>query len=321
MTGADAALLAALPHLGLSFGPIWFPLACLAFVRIFFYFAWLSIRRNLTDWLRWSTIIAPNLFLSGLALYAFAIEPFQPGITRLEIATHNPPVQPLHILHLSDLHIERITPREREILFQVAEMQPDLIVLTGDFLSTSNLNDPLSWQETRWFLNHLHAPFGVYAVNGNIDSPLTMRVLFEGLPIRVLDDEVEALQLPDRMLYLIGVSHQGLERDRTALKTLSGNIPPGATRVLLYHTPDLIETAAAEGIHLYLAGHTHGGQIRLPFYGAVLTLSVYGKQYEKGHYTVGATHLYVSRGIGMEGWIAPRVRFLCPPEMVEITLH
>jgi predicted MPP superfamily phosphohydrolase len=90
--------------------------------------------------------------------------------------------------------------------------------------------------------------------------------------------------------------------------------------LLLYHTPDLIETADREEIDLYLAGHTHGGQVRLPFFGAIVTMSAYGKQYEMGLYQLNPTTLYVSRGVGMEGMGLPRVRFLCPPEIVLIEL-
>ena len=93
------------------------------------------------------------------------------------------------------------------------------------------------------------------------------------------------------------------------------NVPGDAFSVFLYHFPGLIEDVGDLNIDLYLAGHTHGGQIRLPFYGALVTLSRYGKKYEAGEYAVGDTILYVNRGIGMEGGLAPRVRFLCRPEI------
>jgi hypothetical protein len=96
--------------------------------------------------------------------------------------------------------------------------------------------------------------------------------------------------------------------------------PADAYTLLLYHTPDLIETASASSVDLYLAGHTHGGQIRLPFHGAVFTFSEYGKKYEMGEYIVGPTTLYVTRGLGMEGFNMPRARFLCPPEIVLVEL-
>jgi predicted MPP superfamily phosphohydrolase len=98
-------------------------------------------------------------------------------------------------------------------------------------------------------------------------------------------------------------------------------VPADGYSLLLYHSPDLAEAAAEAGVDLYLAGHTHGGQVRLPFYGAIITMSAYGKRFEAGQYRVGATTLYVSRGIGMEGLRLPRVRFLCPPEIVVIDLE
>ena len=86
--------------------------------------------------------------------------------------------------------------------------------------------------------------------------------------------------------------------------------------ILLYHTPDLAPEAAEAGVDLLLCGHTHGGQVRLPLYGAVVTSSLYGKAFEIGRRQIGGLTLYVTRGLGMEGSGAPRVRFLCPPEVV-----
>ena len=90
--------------------------------------------------------------------------------------------------------------------------------------------------------------------------------------------------------------------------------------MLLYHTPDLMPQASALGMDLYLAGHTHGGQWRLPGFGSIFTSSRYGKRYEMGLYREGDTVLYVSRGMGMEGFGMPRARLFCPPEVVSITL-
>ncbi len=106
------------------------------------------------------------------------------------------------------------------------------------------------------------------------------------------------------------------------LRTFQSRIPAGSPTVLLNHTPDLIEAAARQRLDLYVAGHTHGGQIRLPGYGALVTFSAYGKRYEAGYYRMAATNLYVSRGLGMEGsGNAPRVRFLCSPEIVVLENH
>jgi predicted MPP superfamily phosphohydrolase len=85
---------------------------------------------------------------------------------------------------------------------------------------------------------------------------------------------------------------------------------------LLYHTPDLAPEAAEAGVDLQLSGHTHAGQVRLPGYGALYAGSLYGKRFEAGRIRVGEMTLYVTRGIGLEGKGAPRVRFLAPPEII-----
>ena len=78
---------------------------------------------------------------------------------------------------------------------------------------------------------------------------------------------------------------------------------------------------ASEHMDLYCAGHTHGGQVALPLYGALITLSKYGKRYEAGLYHEKDTWLYVNRGIGMDGGFAPRVRFWSVPELTVIDIR
>jgi hypothetical protein len=142
------------------------------------------------------------------------------------------------------------------------------------------------------------------------------------LGIVLLEDAAAEVTVCDHRVWLMGVNcTRDLARDSAQLRTLVASAPPGVYRVLLYHTPDLMPQAAALGVDLYLAGHTHGGQWRLPGFGAILTSSRCWKRYEAGHYQDGNTHLYVSRGLGMEGFGAPRARFFCPPEVVALILH
>jgi predicted MPP superfamily phosphohydrolase len=144
-----------------------------------------------------------------------------------------------------------------------------------------------------------------------------MATIFDGLEnVQVLQDEIRLIDLPDGQLAVLGVSLRGRGPDREVLKNLKKQVPAEALTLLLYHTPDLIEPASQARIDLYLAGHTHGGQVRLPLHGAIITASFYGKQYEMGAYRVKQTTLYVSRGLGVEGFGLPRLRFLCPPELV-----
>jgi predicted MPP superfamily phosphohydrolase len=137
-----------------------------------------------------------------------------------------------------------------------------------------------------------------------------------------LRDECATLDLGQgRQLTLLGLdcSHDA-ERDARRLAAVAAQAPPDVFRVLLYHSPELISIAPKFDINLYLCGHTHGGQVRLPLYGAVLTSSRLGKRFEMGYYRLEDTHLYVSRGVGLEGMSAPRVRFLCPPEITLFSL-
>jgi predicted MPP superfamily phosphohydrolase len=170
----------------------------------------------------------------------------------------------------------------------------------------------------------------MFAVLGSPTVDRNSVPLFDGLPIRLLRDEVVVLDLPveggvagkNRRLAVIGLdcTHDA-EWDAERLKAIVTQAPPDAFRVLLYHSPELMPVAPEYGIDLYLCGHTHGGQVRLPLYGAVVTSSRLGKRFEMGHYCVGGTHLYISRGVGLEGMGAPRVRFLCPPEIAMFSLN
>ncbi len=326
----DGLMLMLLPRLGLSFGGVGFPLAMLAVCRwgltLLLAFP-LRCRRSPSPQTIRGMLRVMWGMQAAVLLCAFDglyIEPFRLTVTHVSV--DGPaflPTRPLRIVHLTDLHVERTTRRERDILAQVAALEPDLIVLTGDYLNLSYLHDPQTWAATREFMAQLHAPYGIYAVtDSSLDPPQAMRVIFDGLPITVLYDETACVPLDGADLCIIGIqSYRYTEgRDRDVLLSLLAQTPPEVYKLLLYHTPDLIEVAAGGGIDLYLTGHTHGGQIRLPFYGAVVTFSAYGKKYEMGRYTVHHTTLYVSRGLGMEGSIAPRARFLCPPEIVVVDI-
>lgn len=321
----DALLLYALPRLRLSFGPPGFTLSVLIFLRVGIFLAWVFVFARVapqtgapvSSLLFWLV----NALLTLLAVYAFTIEPFSLQVSRLEIPVPQGQIQqPLRIVQLSDLHIERTTRREEEILRRVRDLQPDVIVLTGDYVNLSYLADPQAIADTRDFLAQLAAPRGVFAVNGSVDNQQQMQRLFSGTKITILNDQVLPLTLPGGQITLVGVTDQERLRDADALYRLAAGIPTGSFTLLLYHTPDLAYEASKAVMDLYLCGHTHGGQIRLPLYGAIVTASAFGKQFEAGRYQVGATTLYVSRGLGLEGSFAPRARFLAPPEIVVVDL-
>ncbi|MGD9145802.1 MAG: metallophosphoesterase [Anaerolineae bacterium] len=320
----DWGLLASLPRWGISFGAVQPPFLALTMLR------WSVALLALVPGARWPspTLIVLAFFqilIWALMVYGTLIEPFRLQVTRLEVASDklsNPGI-PLRIVQLSDLHVERLTRRDRALPELVAGLAPDLIVLTGDFLNTSYSEDPRALEELMVLLAQLHAPAGIYAIWGTIevDLPELLRPVLEELGIVVLQDEAIEVSVAGASLWLMGPScSRDLVADGAMLRNLLAAAPQGAFTLLLYHTPDLMPQALALGVDLYLAGHTHGGQWRLPGFGALLTSSTHWKRYEAGHYREGETHLYVSRGLGMEGFGTPRARFFCPPEVVEILL-
>ena len=322
-TIADGVGLALLPRLGRSFGPVSPPLLALAFSRTA-----IALAVGLL-WAGWPGLLltaALNLAITAALLYATWIEPFHIGVTRAEL--RSPKLNghaPLRLLHVTDLHIERITPRERELLRLVEKLAPDVIVLTGDYLNLSCVHDPQAHGEAHGLLTHLCdlARGPIYAVTGSppVDFHDVVPAIFKDLPITWLLDAVEELHIKGHTLWLIGLRcTRERHLDAPRLRRLLDSRPQHTFTLLLYHSPDLMPEAVELGVDLYLCGHTHGGQVRLPFFGALITSSDFWKRYEMGRYEEGDTTLYVSRGLGMEGHGAPRARFLAPPEIVLWTL-
>ena len=267
-----------------------------------------------------------QLSITAAYLWGLIIEIHRLRLTHrtLEIAGFKGVGPPIRLLHITDLHIERLTRREAEVMRIVRESAPDIIVMTGDYVNLSYNQDPTTYAQVRRLLGQLSAPYGVYATLGSPPVDLREEVvpLFEGLDICLMRRDTAIIQFaPNRELILLGLdcTHH-LPTDRQRLAHLVAKTSDHAPRLLLYHSPELMPEAMRHGLDLYLCGHTHGGQVRLPFIGPLLTSSQLGRRYVMGLYQEEGTHLYVSRGIGLEGLSAPRVRFLAPPEMTLITI-
>lgn len=320
---ADWGLLATLPRRGVSFGAVQPPWLGLLVLRLFLTLVLVPIAVRST-WPALVGLASLQALVSVLMLYGTLVEPFRLQISHVAFPTRfSNPGSPLRIVQISDLHVERLTRRELALPALVADLAPDLIVLTGDFLSTSYNRDGRALADLRQLLRTFRAPGGVFAVWGTpeVDVPSILRPVLDDLGITVLEDRAVEICHDGHRLWLMGMS---CTRDLiSAANTLGGLVagaPDGAFRLLLFHTPDLMPEAAGRGVDLVLSGHTHGGQWRLPGVGAILTSSHYWKRYEAGTYRERDTYMYVSRGLGMEGFGAPRARFFCPPEVVSVTL-
>ncbi len=219
----------------------------------------------------------------------------------------------LTILHLSDLHFTGTIDRPYfERVAEIARSMPaDLIVFTGDLLDREDL---VAWLPST--LGKLSAPLGCFFVLGNHDSFLTntdeIRSRLESLGWHDLAGRSRVIEHCGKPLVLCGseMPWMGTQPD------LSG-VPGNAFRLFLSHTPDNLSWARRHGVHLMLAGHNHGGQIRLPFFGPVYSPSAYGAHYASGAFWEKPTLMYVSRGVSGRH----PLRLNCLPELTRLTLR
>lgn len=247
----------------------------------------------------------------GVACFGWAfIEADWLSETRIEVDTAKLPAgKRLRIVHLSDLHVDHARPLFDEVRTRVNALKPDLLVFTGD-----SLNDREGLPAFQALLSGVEAPVGRFAVRGNHDTGFWAEVdLFGGGVATELKGQSE--DRPAANLSICGAPYDSPHALRDCLAATA----PGRFVIAAYHTPDLAESMRQHPPDLYLAGHTHGGQVRMPFYGALITLSDFDKKYEMGRAAFGPTTIFVSRGVGVEPE-APRIRFLCRPEVAVIDL-
>jgi predicted MPP superfamily phosphohydrolase len=247
-------------------------------------------------------------------LYGYFIEPYRLTTRYVEIRTSkiSSDGRPIRIAHISDMHSDPSPRLEEQLPEAIARENPDIIVFSGD-----SLNSPDGLPVFRNCLTQLAKIAPTFVVRGNWDAWYWTNIdLFGATGATELKSAAEPVIIRGTEIWVAGVP---VGDEAKVFEVLDG-IPRDKFSVFLYHYPDEIEKVAARGLDLYCAGHTHGGQIALPFYGALMTLSKYGKRFEAGTYRVGDTWLNVNRGIGMEGGTAPRVRFWAVPEITVIDL-
>lgn len=299
---------------------------------------------------------AATVGLAGAAafLYAHLIEPQRLVVRRLSVAVpHLPPAFTGYtILHLSDLHVydrhgtDRRVERHLRLCAELAEREDvDLVAVTGDLVERTLFAEPLG----RW-LSAIPARDGVYAVLGNHDhgcgydpatqewepSSLALRLAerlcpyffppgrpndvpaivaaLEQAGVQMLLNRAVILERKGQRLWLAGVDDP--YQRRHSLADALRDVPPDEPCVLLAHAPDILPDLDTSRPLLVLMGHTHGGQVRLPFIGAVTTRTRVPLPDAYGLHRLGQTHIYITCGMGG----ATPLRFLCPPEVTLIRL-
>ena len=268
--------------------------------------------------------LALSLIALALGSWAWLVEPSRKLIEQhYEVVTARAPSRPLRILHLSDLQTDGLGRRERLVLEAIARGKPDLILFTGDFM---NADHPRMQARVvvaaNAFSRALRAPLGAFAVLGDWDGwgddwPAQLRGVLRGSQLKILRNERVLRQSPGDAegITIFGVDGGPLGEPRRP--TIAGDT---GLRIVIVHNPDTATAVLRPGeADLILAGHTHGGQIALPGIGALITHTKLG--FAGGAQQVHGIPLLISRGIGMRGNNAPRIRFNCPPEISWITVR
>lgn len=250
------------------------------------------------------------IFLPAAALlivaYAFLVEPYRIEVTQTSVDARL--ATPLKIAHVSDLHTSGLGRRERQLLRLIEAEQPDIILITGDTLDRSN-----DYEKIRPVLSHLRAPLGVWLVRGNAElynSRPDEEAFYSQLGIQFLTNVARPVR-PD--VWLVGLDGEWDKPLR--LDNALSAVPPDAYVIAAFHLPVFFDKVA-EYVPLAFAGHTHGGQVRVPFV-AVSHLPAGSARYVAGWYSERGSRMYVSRGIGTS--FLP-VRFRCAPELPIITV-
>jgi predicted MPP superfamily phosphohydrolase len=223
------------------------------------------------------------------------------------------PVARLRVLQLTDLHITEALPSDyyARIEREIAASDPDLLVMTGDYLSASSRFPLLE----RWLAALPRARYGNYAVLGNHEywtDPARATDVLTRAGVVVLSGKCTLVPIPGSTgLRLCGTDAPwGPGLTKEAVVT---GAPGDSPLFVLAHTSENMPKIRPLGARVVFAGHTHGGQARLPLIGAVIIPS--GRRYDLGHFVVEGVHLWVSAGVGAD---EPPLRIYCPPELVEV---
>jgi uncharacterized protein len=257
------------------------------------------------------------------AAYARFLEPFRLKVERATVTLDDRAAAPLRIGVLADLQTDQITAYENHVVDTLLAETPDLILIPGDLFHGIERDFAAELPEFRALLARLGAPLGVYFVTGDVDPPSFVSRLFEGTSIVVLDNRVIELEAPGGPLVLGGLAPDArLQSAREAAAEFARKAESATYRIAFSHRPDVVSLLDPGRADIFICGHTHGGQIVLPFFGPPLTLTSLPRHIADGGLDdFEGRRMYVSRGAGLERTQAPRVRFLCPPEVTLITLR
>jgi hypothetical protein len=205
---------------------------------------------------------------------------------------------------ISDLHI-RSSTNLPAIFSEVEKLSPSFLFLLGDNFAKMKIQKV---REFIYLLAYLNPPLGKFAILGNGDEEELFLSIFNKAGVHLLNNEYCLVSGSSSRILLVGVDFEAKN-----ISQLLASLPSSDLSILLSHRPDVILSPGDwRKIDLVLSGHTHGGQLRFPFFGPLFTKSKLPRRYSQGLFSFRYFYLYVSRGIGMT---RIPIRFLCPPEI------
>jgi uncharacterized protein len=258
----------------------------------------------------------------AVAAIARTLPPPHVALTHYEVVVPGlpPGLEGLRVLHVSDLHLRPGSELAWQLPEVAAAAPHDLAVYTGDFIDDDDGIAPVGT-----LLARMPRVAGAYAVLGNHDHRPRGRAYGRNdvcrLKAELMAAGLEVLTNTARPicggeLFLVGVDDPATGRDDVS-RAMHG-VPPGACCLLLAHSPDIVLRLGPYRPGLILAGHTHGGQIRLPLIGPVITMSKVPRQLTMGLHQCAGVPTFVTRGIGYSGL---NLRLGCPAEVALLTLR
>lgn len=267
-------------------------------------------------------LCSSSIFL--LRYYVTYVEPERLVVRQIRIETPKLS-KPVRILHISDIQAGSIGRYQKKIFKEIEALQPDLILNTGDYLQVVPPAEfDIELKKLIELKRKTHPRLGTFGVFG--DTELEMyRVPVEELePMILLSSKNRIIDTGGGLIHLHGLSlyeSKELEWAQRSIERWMEGAPSEAFRIVMGHSPNYALGVSEYPIDLCLAGHTHGGQVRLPYYGALTTYSDVPKEWSRGFRSVGIPFLNVSAGAGSNRRHGlPPIRFNCPTEMTLIEL-
>ena len=267
-------------------------------------------RDRILGWVLKTGLQTAGLYQQGIAN---ALRPVVRHL-RLEFANLPPGLDGFRILHLSDFHIDGVDGLAEIVADQLASLSVDLCVLTGDYRFEVRGSCDAVYPRMRHILSAISSRHGIVGILGNHDCA-DIAIELEKMNVRMLINESVQVGGPAGALQVIGVDDPNDGYDDLA--AAAEGVPPGEFKLLLAHSPEMIPEATGAGIDLYLTGHTHAGQIRLPWIGPISTNAKCRRAHTQGHWLADRMQGYTTAGVGCS--LLP-IRFGCPPEIVVLEL-